>query len=80
MNISVIGGGHGCYAAAIELAEKGHSVRLWRRDSAALEKLQGLGHLLVRDFRGERRLSLGQVGDALTLTADLAQAVADAQL
>lgn len=80
MNISVIGGGHGCYAAAIALAEKGHSVRLWRRDSAALGRLQSLGHLAVRDFRGERTLSLGQPGDALTLSADLAQVVADAQL
>lgn len=80
MNISVIGGGHGCYAAAIELAEKGHSVRLWRRDSTALETLQGLGHLRVRDFRGERKVSLGQPGDALTLSFDLAHAVVDAQL
>lgn len=80
MNISVIGGGHGCYAAAIELAEKGHAVRLWRRDAAALAKLQTLGHLMVRDFRGERRVCLGQPGDALSLTADLARAVTDAQL
>jgi len=80
MNISVIGGGHGCYAAAIELAEKGHSVRLWRRDAAALAKQQNLGHLVVRDFRGQRQLSLGQPGDALSLTADLTQAVTDAQL
>lgn len=32
MDIAVIGGGHGAYAAAADLAEKGHSVRLWRRN------------------------------------------------
>ena len=27
MRIGVIGGGHGCYAAAADLVEKGHRVR-----------------------------------------------------
>lgn len=80
MNISVIGGGHGCYAAAVELAEKGHQVRLWRRDAQALEQLQCIGHLQVRDYRGERQLSVGQPGDCLQLCSDLAAAVDHAQL
>ena len=36
MKIAVLGGGHGCYAAAADLSEAGHEVRLWRRDAAAL--------------------------------------------
>ena len=36
MRIAVLGGGNGCYAAAADLAEAGHEVRLWRRDAAAL--------------------------------------------
>lgn len=36
MRIAVLGGGHGCYAAAADLSEQGHEVRLWRRDAAAL--------------------------------------------
>jgi opine dehydrogenase len=36
MKIAVIGGGNGCYAAAADLAEQGHEVRLWRRDADAL--------------------------------------------
>ncbi|MGZ5133457.1 MAG: glycerol-3-phosphate dehydrogenase, partial [Caldimonas sp.] len=36
MKVAVLGGGHGCYAAAADLAEAGHEVRLWRRDAAAL--------------------------------------------
>ncbi|KFE50641.1 NAD/NADP-dependent octopine/nopaline dehydrogenase family protein [Pseudomonas syringae] len=80
MDISVIGGGHGCYAAAIEFAEKGHSVVLWRRDSEALLQLQELAELTVEDYRGRRRVSLGKTGDNLQLTDDLAVAVAHAQL
>ena len=33
MRIAVLGGGHGCHAAAADLAEAGHEVRLWRRDA-----------------------------------------------
>ena len=36
MKIAILGGGHGCYAAAADLSEAGHDVRLWRRDAAAL--------------------------------------------
>ena len=45
MKVSVIGGGHGCYAAAIEMVEKGFDVTLWRRDGNALQELRQLGYL-----------------------------------
>ena len=45
MRISVIGGGHGCYAAAAELFEKGHHVRWWRRDWTAFQGLRDAGAL-----------------------------------
>jgi len=45
MRIGVIGGGHGCYAAAADLVEKGHRVRLWRRDEAAFDSLRQAGAL-----------------------------------
>ncbi|EGD03420.1 NAD-dependent glycerol-3-phosphate dehydrogenase-like protein, partial [Burkholderia sp. TJI49] len=32
MKVCVLGGGHGCHAAAIDLFEKGHDVTWWRRD------------------------------------------------
>ncbi len=42
MKIAVLGGGHGCYAAAADLRDVGHEVRLyaamprrWRRCSKA---------------------------------------------
>ena len=36
MKIAVLGGGNGAYAAAADLSEKGHEVRLWRRDAGAI--------------------------------------------
>ncbi len=39
MNIAVLGGGHGSYATAADLALAGHRVRLWRRSPADLEPL-----------------------------------------
>ena len=72
MNITVLGGGHGCYAAAVEMAEKGHPTRLWRRDSTALKELLTIGNLTIKDFKGTRQLSVGQVVGERQLVALLA--------
>ncbi|WP_312935431.1 NAD/NADP-dependent octopine/nopaline dehydrogenase family protein [Pseudomonas sp.] len=80
MIITVLGGGHGCYAAAVDLAERGHRVRLWRRDRAALQALRAEGQLSVRDARGTRRVGVGGADDRLQLCDDLAQALAGAAL
>lgn len=80
MKVSVIGGGHGCYAAAIEMVEKGFDVTLWRRDSNALHDLSQLGHLDVKDAQGERRIQIGASKDQLSLTDDLAEATKQAEL
>lgn len=80
MRIGVIGGGHGCYAAAADLAEKGHRVRLWRRDAAAFDSPRRAGALEVTDYRGTRHIALGEAPGQIELTADLAAATAGAQL
>jgi opine dehydrogenase len=80
MKVSVIGGGHGCYAAAIEMVEKGFDVTLWRRDGNALHELSQLGHLDVKDVQGERRIQIGAGKDKLSLTDDLAEATRQAEL
>lgn len=82
MHITVLGGGHGCYAAAVEMAEKGHAVRLWRRDAAALQALQALGQITVTDYRGTRQVGVSATPGAglVAPSADLAEAVADAEL
>ena len=73
MDITVLGGGHGCYAAAAEMSEKGHAVKLWRRDSEALQSIGDAGGITVRDRRGTRSIPL-------TITTDLADAIIGAKL
>ena len=71
MRIAVIGGGHGCYAAAADLSEQGHEVRLWRRsvaDFAPVLKDQAL--TLIDAASGRRAVPLALV------TADIAAALA----
>jgi opine dehydrogenase len=74
MRIAVLGGGHGSYAAAADLSEQGHEVRLWRRDGAALEPLRAAGGIGLLDAAGSRRVPLACV------TADIGEAVRGAEL
>ena len=55
MRIAVIGGGNGAYAAAADLTERGHEVRLWRRNAEALAASKTL---TLKDADGERRVEL----------------------
>lgn len=80
MKVSVLGGGHGCFAAAIDMLEKGHDVTWWRRDAAQSARLRALGELNVRDWRGKRRVPVGDARGAIRLVDDLAGAVREAQL
>ena len=72
MEIAVLGGGNGCYAAAAHLSEGGHNVRFWRRDSKALAPVRDTGTIALTDWRGTRRVPIALVTD------DLAAAVAGA--
>ena len=69
MDIAILGGGHGCYAAAADLAEAGHRVRLWRRDAAALQPVRDAGSIVLKDGDGTRAvpiaLASADIGDAL---------------
>jgi opine dehydrogenase len=92
MRIAVLGGGHGAYAAAADLAEQGHEVRLWRRDAAAFAPVLASGAIRLTDVKGARsvRLALATTdivaalrGAALVLIpapataqADIARAIA----
>jgi len=68
MKIAVLGGGHGCYAAAADLSDAGHEVRLWRRDAAALQPVQQ-GGIRMKDQLGTRdvriALASGDIGAVL---------------
>jgi opine dehydrogenase len=69
MDIAILGGGHGAHAAAADLSEQGHRVRLWRRDAAALETLRKTGGILLKDADGARRVAISglcsELGDAV---------------
>jgi opine dehydrogenase len=74
LQITVLGGGHGSYAAAADLTLQGHHVTLWRRDSAALEPLRHDRRITVRDAGGDHAAVLAVLSD------DLGHAVRDAEL
>lgn len=74
MKIAVLGGGHGAYAAAADLSEAGHAVRLWRRDAPALKPLLQAGSITLKDANGQREVPLALA------TADMAEALRDAEL
>jgi len=70
MEVAVIGGGHGCYAAAAHLTEAGHRVRLWLRNDAKRAALEAAGRrITLVDFRGTRTVEIAEA------TADLGGAV-----
>ncbi len=74
MKVTVIGGGHGCFAAAAEFSEKGHQVCWWRRDLAGHQAVREAGGLNVKDRDGDRFVPIK------SLTTDLAEAIAGAQV
>ncbi|WP_295373244.1 NAD/NADP-dependent octopine/nopaline dehydrogenase family protein [uncultured Pseudacidovorax sp.] len=74
MRIAVLGGGHGCYAAAADLSEAGHEVRLWRRDAQALQPVVEAGSICLKDAAGARDVPIALA------TADIGQALRDAEL
>jgi opine dehydrogenase len=69
MKIAVIGGGNGAYAAAADLTARGHEVRMWRRNAAALQRT-----LTLKDADGERQVALA------TACADVGEALRGAEL
>ena len=74
MKIAILGGGHGCYAAAADLSEAGHEVRLWRRDATALKPVVEAGSIVLKDADGARAVKIALA------TADIARALEGAQL
>ena len=74
MEIAVLGGGNGCYAAAADMSEAGHRVRFWRRDAEAFAPVVERGAITVKDTAGSREVAV-----ALP-TTDLAAACDGAEL
>jgi len=69
MKIAVLGGGNGACAAAADLSEKGHEVRWWRRNAAALAS-----RIVLKDAEGERTVEVAKP------CTDIGEAVRGAEL
>jgi len=65
MEIAVLGGGNGGYAAAVDLTEQGHKVRFWRRDRESFKDVIEKQAIDVVDVNGSRTVSLHLVTDQL---------------
>src|SRR2546423_967433 len=74
MDSVIRGGGHGGFAAAADLSEAGHRVRLWRRDAAGLQPVVDAGSIILKDGDGVREVPIALA------TADIGQALHGAQL
>ena len=69
MKIAVLGGGHGAYAAAADLAEQGHEVRHWRRNAAALSPV-----ITLLDEKGSRAINVS-VSSSIQKTLEKAELI-----
>ena len=74
MRIAVLGGGHGSYAAAADLAEQGHELRLWRRDAQAFAPVLHSQSIRLTDAAGTRSVRLALA------TSDIGAALRGAEL
>jgi opine dehydrogenase len=75
LRVAILGGGNGAFAAAADLVDAGHEVRLWRRDAAAVADHHAQGRRVAVRYRGERHeVTLNLV------TTDIAAAVDGADL
>ncbi len=71
MKVAILGGGHGCYAAAADFTRRGHEVRMWRRQAA--QRVAGYP-IAMRDKQGEHQLAIA------LYTPDIGEAVREAEL
>ncbi len=74
MRIAILGGGHGCFAAAADLSEQGHQVAWWRRHSAGFEPIREAGGVLLKDSAGQRQIPIA------LMSADIAEVLGGAEL
>jgi opine dehydrogenase len=74
MDVAVLGGGNGAFAAATDITLRGGNVRYWRRDSDALADARQAGGIHMRDHTGVRLVRLDRI------TQHLGEAVAGADL
>ena len=75
MNVTVLGGGNGAFAAAADLALAGHAVRLWRRADADLAPVRAAGGITLRSDERNGLARLERVTSDLGAALDGADVV-----
>ena len=73
MQVAVLGGGNGCFAAVADSTAAGHDVRWWRRDHQAFGPMLHSGTLHYLDHQGAHQVPV-------RLYRELAEAVCGADL
>lgn len=74
LTIAVLGGGNGSYAAAADMSQAGHRVRLWSRNAEPFTPAPATQSIRLRDYRGVREAALERV------TFDIGEAARRADL
>jgi opine dehydrogenase len=74
MQVAVLGGGNGSYAAAADLSEAGHEVSFWRRNLDAFQPVLERGSIRLRDFKSVRDVQIARP------TTDIGESVRSAEL
>jgi opine dehydrogenase len=74
VRIAILGGGHGCFAAAADLSEQGHQVSWWRRHALGFESVRAANGVLLKDISGQRRVPI------TLMSADISEVLAEAEL
>lgn len=65
MELAVLGGGNGAYATAADLALRGHSVRMWRRDIRAFRPVLDDKIIVLTDAEGTHHAEIALPTDRL---------------
>jgi opine dehydrogenase len=75
MEIAIIGGGNGCYAAAAHFSDLGHTVRMWRQNIEAFGPVLSSGKITLTDFQGTRETNISKPTNNIGEAVDGAQLV-----
>ena len=71
MEIAVLGGGNGSSAAALDLTDQGHNVRLWRRNPDGIAALNARNNTLtLKDYSGAREVTIASATTEISLAIE----------
>ncbi len=76
MKIAVLGGGNGSLAAAVDMVEQQHDVRLWRRNPDDVQTMRATDNeITLKDFQGERVVRLHRIEHDIAIAIEGAELI-----